>query len=78
MKHALSSLTKIPLLLFIGCFFGSVLLGSPLPCHAQTFNSGGILSQQNGDNSNTIDQTMTANVCNSSSPHAVPKSSFDR
>ncbi|MBO7072657.1 MAG: hypothetical protein J6V89_03950 [Acetobacter sp.] len=45
-----------------------------------TNNYGGILSQQNGDNSNTntIDQTMTANVCNSSSPHAVPKSSFDR
>ncbi|MBO5996172.1 MAG: hypothetical protein J6P77_02915, partial [Acetobacter sp.] len=37
-----------------------VLLGSPLKCHAQTFSNGGILSQQNGDNSNTIDQTMTA------------------
>ena len=58
----LSFLTKISLLLFIGCFCMGVLLGSPLPCHAQTFNSGGILSQQNGDNSNTntIDQTMTA------------------
>ncbi|MBO6085397.1 MAG: P-type conjugative transfer protein TrbL [Acetobacter sp.] len=60
MKRTLSFLTKIPILLFIGCFFGSVLLGSPLQCHAQTFSSGGILSQQNGDNSNTIDQTMTA------------------
>ena len=38
----------------------AVLLGSPLKCHAQTFSSGGILSQQNGDNSNSIDQTMTA------------------
>ena len=74
----LSFLTKIPLLLFIGCFFWGVLIGSPLKCHAQTFSNEGILSQQNGDNSNTIDQTMTANVCNSSSPHAVPKSSFDR
>ncbi|MBO5995694.1 MAG: hypothetical protein J6P00_04310 [Acetobacter sp.] len=36
------------------------MFGSSLPCHAQTFSSGGILSQQNGDNSNTIDQTMTA------------------
>ncbi|MBO6036478.1 MAG: hypothetical protein J6P38_05295 [Acetobacter sp.] len=53
-------------------------LGSPFQCHARTFSSGGILSQQNSDNSNTIDQIMTANVCNSSSPHAVPKSSFDR
>ena len=60
MKHALSFLTKIPLLLFIGCFFGGVLIGSPLKCHAQTFSNEGILSQQNGDNSNTIDQTMTA------------------
>ncbi|MBO5995679.1 MAG: hypothetical protein J6P77_00350 [Acetobacter sp.] len=78
MKRSLSSLTKIPLLLLLWCFFWGVLIGSPIKCHAQTFSSGGILSQQNGDNSNTIDQTMTANVCNSSSPHAVPKSSFDR
>ena len=60
LKRSLSSLTKIPLLLFIGCFFWGVLIGSPIKCHAQTFSSGGILSQQNGDNSNTIDQTMTA------------------
>ncbi|MBO7072859.1 MAG: hypothetical protein J6V89_05020 [Acetobacter sp.] len=60
LKRALSFLTKIPFLLFLGCFFGSVLLGSPLKCHAQTFSNGGILSQQNGDNSNSIDQTMTA------------------
>ncbi|MBO6036907.1 MAG: P-type conjugative transfer protein TrbL [Acetobacter sp.] len=60
MKRVLSSLTKIPLLLFLGCFFGAVLLGSPLKCYAQTLNSEGILSQQNGDNSNSIDQTMTA------------------
>ncbi|MBQ3818075.1 MAG: hypothetical protein II846_02770 [Acetobacter sp.] len=46
MKRVLFFLTQIPIWLFIGCFFGSVLLGSPLPCHAQTFNSGGILSQQ--------------------------------
>ena len=56
----LSFLTKIPLLLFIGCFFWGVLIGSPLKCHAQTFSNEGILSQQNGDNLNTIDQTMTA------------------
>ncbi|MBO7072419.1 MAG: hypothetical protein J6V89_02720 [Acetobacter sp.] len=60
MKRVLSSLTKIPLLLFLGCFFGGVLIGSPLKCHAQTFSNEGILSQQNGDNSNTIDQIMTA------------------
>ena len=60
LKRSLSSLTKIPLFLFLGCFCMGVLLGSPLKCHAQTFSNGGILSQQNGDNSNTIDQTMTA------------------
>ncbi|MBQ5497437.1 MAG: hypothetical protein IIT71_02580 [Acetobacter sp.] len=30
----------------MGCFFESILLGSPLKCHAQTFSNGGILSQQ--------------------------------
>ncbi|MBQ5479326.1 MAG: hypothetical protein IIT66_03835, partial [Acetobacter sp.] len=64
-------------LVLLGVFLWGYSLGSPFQCHAQTFSSVGILSQQNGDNSNTIDQTMTANVCNSSSPHA-PKSSFDR
>ncbi len=46
LKRSLSSLTKIPLFLFLGCFCMGVLLGSPLKCHAQTLNSGGILSQQ--------------------------------